>query len=226
MLGIVSKQMALRNEQVIDRSYPAFFTVHGWDYRRYIQSQLALPVSLRKEYNGPPFPRSLLDADLPTELRKYQERLVNDELAYTLSKIESNFSNFSAWHQRSLLLPAIWSSQRLNEQQLRSKRDEEFELIRQAMFVDPDDQSVWTYHDWLINLDPALDVLDREIGSIRELLEIEPDSRWCMQALANYLTQRSKEGDLKEAESLLGRLMVIDVDRKERYADEKRTLKA
>ncbi|PWN36867.1 protein prenylyltransferase [Meira miltonrushii] len=199
---------------------------HGWDYRRYIQSQLALPVSLRKDYNGAPFPRSLLDADLPTELRKYQEKLANDELAYTLAKIESNFSNFSAWHQRSLLLPAIWSSQHLSEQQLRAKRDEEFELIRQAMFVDPDDQSVWTYHDWLINLDPALDVLDREIESIGELLELEPDSRWCMQSLANYLTQRRKEGDLQEAETLLGRLMVIDADRKERYADEQRTLKA
>lgn len=166
-----------------------------------------------------------MDSDLPIELRKFQEKLANDELAYTLAKIESNFSNFSAWHQRSLLLPAIWSSQNLNKQQLRSKRDDEFELIRQAIFVDPDDQSVWTYHDWLISLDPSLDVLDREISSIRELLELEPDSRWCMQSLANYLTQRSKDKDLQEAETLLGRLIEIDADRKERYADEKKTLK-
>lgn len=213
-------------DQIADKSTSPYSTVHGWDYRRYIQSQLALPISLSRDYNGAPFPRSLLDADLPSELRKYQEKLANDELAYTLAKIESNFSNFSAWHQRSLLLPAIWSSQHLNEQLLRSKRDDEFELIRQAMYVDPEDQSVWTYHDWLINLDPALDVLDREIDSIRELLELEPESRWCMQSLANYLTQRSKEGDTEEADALLGRLMVIDADRKQRYADEKTDMKA
>ena len=48
-----------------------FREVQAWDYRRYVLASY-------------PNPRS-----------------TSDELAYTKKKIESNFSNFSAWHQRS-----------------------------------------------------------------------------------------------------------------------------
>lgn len=100
----------------------------------------------------PPFPISLTIPSLPEALKSHQLIMAEKELTYTLAKIESNFSNFSAWHHRSLLLIPIWSVKSLDEAQKRKERDAEFELIRQAMFVDPDDQSVWTYHSWLIGL--------------------------------------------------------------------------
>lgn len=166
--------------------------VHGWDYRRYILNQIASPRHLcAAPSSSTLFPEWLVE-DAAPEVMAHRMRLAQEELSYTLSKIESNFSNFSAWHERSLLLPALWEAEHLDAAQCRSRRDEEFQLVTQAMFVDPDDQSVWTYHRWLVSLgeheiqseattnlvtDPAPDVLEREIASIRELLALEPESR-------------------------------------------------
>ena len=59
-------------------------SVHAWDYRRYILA--SMPVK-RPEVS---------------------------ELAYTTHKIESNFSNFSAWHQRSKVFISLWESGQLD----------------------------------------------------------------------------------------------------------------
>lgn len=36
------------------------------------------------------------------------------DLAYTKRKIEANFSNFSAWHQRSKVLTTLWEGNKLD----------------------------------------------------------------------------------------------------------------
>ncbi|KAJ9108904.1 hypothetical protein QFC21_000225 [Naganishia friedmannii] len=59
---------------------------HAWDYRRYVLSSL---------------PRTFQPAKTP-----------QTEVRYTTKKIESNFSNFSAWHQRTKELAKIWDSMR------------------------------------------------------------------------------------------------------------------
>ena len=53
----------------------------------------------------------------------------------------------------------------------------EFELVKQALYIDPNDQSGWLYHRWLVGRgnDPA--VLEREISVITEILELEADSK-------------------------------------------------
>jgi len=70
----------------------------------------------------------------------------------------------------------------------------EFDLVRNAMYTDPDDQSVWLYHRWLVGTGKRCsfqrvlsvlseiqgedrEVLQREIEVIKELLAEQPDSK-------------------------------------------------
>lgn len=72
-----------------------------------------------------------------------------EELNYSTDLIENNFSNYSAWHYRSTLLPKIHfdaSKGSIKEDVLL----QEFELIKNAVFTDPDDQSAWFYHRFLL----------------------------------------------------------------------------
>ncbi|KAJ8773334.1 hypothetical protein K2173_028511 [Erythroxylum novogranatense] len=66
------------------------------------------------------------------------DRSEEDELKYTQSLIDKNFSNYSAWHNRRIF-----------------SKDEvltrEYELVREALFTDEDDQSGWFYHLWLLD---------------------------------------------------------------------------
>lgn len=80
-------------------------------------------------------------------------------------------------------------------------------------------------------------MLERELSSIKELHEAEPDSKCmcrhqgppqltvgCMNALAHYLLLSASLGyggeeQREEAKKLLARLETIDADRKERYRE-------
>jgi geranylgeranyl transferase type-2 subunit alpha len=94
-------------------------------------------------------------------------RTDNSELAYTTRKIESNFSNFSAWHQRS----------KVYESKDAIDIAAELELVRNAMYTDPEDQSVWIYHRWLVGAGDDPNLLLQEIAAIQELLNEQPDSK-------------------------------------------------
>ncbi|KAI0313624.1 rab-protein geranylgeranyltransferase [Amylostereum chailletii] len=190
---------------------------HAWDYRRYVLA-------------GMPVPRS-----------------EKAELSYTTKKIESNFSNFSAWHQRTKVLSSLWTSGKLDKE---TSIQQEFDLVQNAMFTDPNDQSVWLYHRWLIgsgqpylrcgNRGPCSNIscplgddralLEREIELIQVLLDEQPDSKWCMECLVHYkqllLRNHSPSFDRDGLETirqdclqLLKQLEDIDPARKQRYRD-------
>ncbi|KAG8885882.1 Rab geranylgeranyltransferase [Tulasnella sp. 331] len=144
------------------------------------------------------------------------------ELAYTTQKIESNFSNFSAWHQRSKILTSLWDKGEMTAPKV---KDGEFELLQHAMYSDPNDQSIWLYHRWLVGAGDDVAVLKREIGIVEELLEIEPDSKWCMESLVHYrgLLMRHEPNNaeaLKQACLItLEKLKVVDPKRRRRYEE-------
>ncbi|KIJ44241.1 hypothetical protein M422DRAFT_168406, partial [Sphaerobolus stellatus SS14] len=145
----------------------------------------------------------------------------SQELGYTARKIESNFSNFSAWHQRSKVFSTVWEG--VPEKERRRMKDDEFDLIKQAMYTDPGDQSVWLYHRWLIGSGDDRALLEREIQVIDELRELEPDSKWCLDTLIHYKTLLLRHIDsdeiISECLGMLSRLQELDPFRKERYIE-------
>jgi len=152
------------------------------------------------------------------------------EIAFTTSKIEANFSNFSAWHQRSKVLSSMWEKKELD---VDKSKDEELELVKQALYVDPYDQSSWIYHRWLIGTGSNKALLLRELSMIKELSEVEPDCKWCLETLVHYNRlfveqhlkgtgdgpQQERETLLDECRSMLERLMEIDPYRSKRYQE-------
>lgn len=113
-----------------DASCISFYTtllVHGWDYRRYIIRQMDLQAGQNKD----------------SVLARAQT-----EFDFTTTKISQNFSNYSAWHNRSTLLGKL--AEKLTEQEREATVDNEFDLVKNAIYTDPEDQSAWLYDLWLI----------------------------------------------------------------------------
>ena len=98
----------------------------------------------------------------------------SDEFKYSFDKIATNFSNYSAWHYRSKLLPLLHPSQSsgngIEENAMIKGYFNiimiitihvllEYELAQNAFYTDPSDQSAWFYHKWLLGrgkYDPVL----------------------------------------------------------------------
>jgi len=80
------------------------------------------------------------------------------ELEFTTDRIETNFSNYSAWHYRSKLLPLVHPSGCSTNSSNKSESSfpvaeeahhKELDLVQNAAFTDPEDSSAWLYHAWL-----------------------------------------------------------------------------
>ncbi|KAI8333736.1 hypothetical protein BC941DRAFT_434331 [Chlamydoabsidia padenii] len=102
---------------------------HGWNYRRYVVGQL------RQASKG------------------NDQTIVQHEYDFTTQKITQSFSNYSAWHQRSKLLPEIVMN--MTEDEKNKVARNELAMVGDAIFTDPDDQSAWLYYWWLLGQAPS-----------------------------------------------------------------------
>jgi geranylgeranyl transferase type-2 subunit alpha len=86
----------------------------------------------------------------------FQEKFLNfldKELEFTITMIKKNCSNFSAWHYRSKLITIYFQlyGKDWNSEDALSYFKTDLELITNAVYTDPKDQSPWNYHSWIIN---------------------------------------------------------------------------
>ena len=119
---------------------------HCWNYKLWVVE------SFLKEHTK----RGLLKEKTEEQIyEEDQKLLVESECEMALGLIKKNFSNFSAWHYRSKLMPRLHSRNGLNYDHwdyiipldiIKS----DFAQLKHAYFTDPKDQSPWNYHEWLI----------------------------------------------------------------------------
>ena len=81
------------------------------------------------------------------KIRKDSSYSIDNELKLTTKLLKSSISNFSAWHYRSNLL----KSKVENDSERKSIIEKELDLIMNAIFTDPSDQSIWIYYKWIIS---------------------------------------------------------------------------
>jgi geranylgeranyl transferase type-2 subunit alpha len=201
---------------------------HAWSYRRFVVLQI--------ERLTP-----------PAESGGTQKSLAESEFEYTTKMIKTNLSNFSAWHNRSQLIPNILRERNADSKARRAFLDSELSLICEAINTDPFDQSIWFYHQYLLSiLSPScppsqLVVQDltngerqrfykHEMEYIREILEDETDCKWIYEALLG-LAEACLEADdgtgsftTKDTRTWLDELKRLDPLRRGRWDDLERRL--
>lgn len=201
---------------------------HGWHYRRIVIDKIS-----KQQQKNPN----------PKKEQQQQQSLTKQEFEYTTSKINSNFSNFSAWYNRALLIPDY-----LKELENEKEKDDEnvrftflikeIDYIRQALYTDPDISSSWFYHKWFysnitnticpdISKEKFIEILKEEIELVDELRQVEPNNSYCLLALVHLRDtfRRVNNGDdddeeeIKKVLNVYETLEKIDSLRKNMYID-------
>ena len=134
-------------------------------------------------------------------LRSQFPSLVLEDVQYSQSLIEADFSNYSAWFLRRAALdkePDIIDG------------PAELDMVWNAIFTEPTDQSCWQYHDWLLEREPGLAHKDSDYCQELEAVVDEKDAKY-------LLLWKLKQG--KGGSECVDRLMRIDPMRKGYYSD-------
>ncbi|MCJ1384021.1 Rab geranylgeranyltransferase [Xylographa soralifera] len=192
---------------------------HGWGYRRIVVAALERQ-EIRDDRVG--------------------ASMVKDEFDYTTRMIKTSMSNFSAWHNRSLLIPRLLDELAASDDDRRKMLDDELTLIQEGLYTDSRDQSLWFYHQSLMcTFDPALPsrsmapnlsqydrlaYIKSETDKLLEMLEDDRDCKWIYQALIQLaMLYKSTSGSWPVLPENIGTwvasLQTLDPLRHRRWAD-------
>ncbi|OHF02448.1 geranylgeranyl transferase type-2 subunit alpha [Colletotrichum orchidophilum] len=168
--------------------------------------------------------------------------LVESEFAYTTKMINMDLSNFSAWHNRSNLIPRLLEERGADDKARQKFLEDELDLVREALNVGPEDQSLWFYHHFLVQnmtesdgrpkIAPSLSgeekasYVKREIEDIKDLLEDYDDITWIYKALLDYTRALPRvEGralndeETEELQTWMAKVRQLDPMRNGRWKD-------
>eukprot|EP00586_Coscinodiscus_wailesii_P013198 CAMPEP_0172506616 /NCGR_PEP_ID=MMETSP1066-20121228/196632_1 /TAXON_ID=671091 /ORGANISM="Coscinodiscus wailesii, Strain CCMP2513" /LENGTH=285 /DNA_ID=CAMNT_0013283713 /DNA_START=647 /DNA_END=1504 /DNA_ORIENTATION=+ len=202
---------------------------HCWNYRRFIVSALALVAATKTQdvstevsskldldgswpsvasnsgtsdrHMGPQLSTAGMKLSSPySTAGTLDKALIDGEWEFTTQKIQFNFSNYSAFHYRSKLLPLVLPpSSPTNKYaygDVLALAKSELEIIQNAIFTEPDDQTSWWYHHFIIHWadprrhslaessssndcgnapwdDEYLAFLEEDASTVRELIDME-----------------------------------------------------
>ncbi|KAF9878493.1 geranylgeranyl transferase type-2 subunit alpha [Colletotrichum karsti] len=190
---------------------------HAWGYRREVVTTLESKV---------------LDG----------KSMVESEFEYTTKMINVDLSNFSAWHNRTNLIPRLLDERKADDAARQKFLDDELNLVREALNVGPEDQSLWYYHQFLVlnltesengpKIAPNLsqkeraEYVKREIDDIKELAEDYDDVVGIYKALLDYtralpqIEERSLTDDeTADLKAWMAKVRQLDPMRSGRWSD-------
>ncbi|KAM4059299.1 protein prenyltransferase alpha subunit repeat domain-containing protein [Hirsutella rhossiliensis] len=232
--GVIRSELGFTVPLLIE--YPKCYWI--WKYRLWILDQATDKLSTGTA-------RAIWEEELglvSKMLLKDRRSAVESEFDYTTKAIHEDLSNFSAWHNRSQLIPRLLRERGADNASRKEFLDDELDTIREALNVGPEDQSLWYYHHYLcFNLIessgsraivPHMPAAERktyviaEIANIRELAKDFRDIKWVYEALIEYtlaiiqLDSRSVQNEEKrEISQWLAKLRELDRKRSGRWDD-------
>ena len=167
---------------------------HAWSYRRRVVRELE---KIREAQEAA--------EEAGGEAATDGQPLCEKEYAYTTQMVRGNLSNFSAWHQRSILIPQILKHREASPEEREKLFDSELAFCKDAVFADPWDQSLWFYHSYLMTVllggcqENAKGVSFRGVKSVSRDFWVRFDS----QAREKYLrTELEEINELLEDETV------------------------
>ena len=148
---------------------------HCWNYRRFLVEKSVEKGGEGDEQEG-----------------KGGNQQFIQEMEFSTEKIKENFSNYSAFHHRSLYIKTL-----LSEMCIEDILQPELTIIESAIFTEPDDQSAWWYQQFLLVWVSKVlkqeanehlfawfyTVLEAQLVMVESLLEIEVGSKWAMNSI-------------------------------------------